>query len=201
MPRPALAKTGEEPHRRQDILDAAKRLFAEQGYQETSMRQIAQAVGIQQSSLYHHFAMKEDMLHAIVDDTIMQMPGRYAEIIRTGEGPRETLRAMIEFGFRETLRNAQVLAIIIHERKMLSANPRFSYVEETLREIERIWFGLLQDGMRQGVFRPGLNYHLVLRLMFDMAGSAVAWYRPNSRRYSLEDVIATQVELIFNGIC
>src|SRR5687768_8006525 len=47
--------------RRQEILDAAQALFAKRGFQGTSMRDIADAVGILGGSLYHHFQSKEAM--------------------------------------------------------------------------------------------------------------------------------------------
>ena len=76
------------------------------------------------------------------------------------------------------------MSIIIHETKLFARHPRFAYVEDTLREVERIWRGVLEDGVKRGVFRRELNLALVLRMILDLAGSAVEWYRPNSRRYS-----------------
>ena len=103
-------------------------------------------------------------------------------------------------GFRTSLKNREVMSILIHERKFFARHPRFAYVEETLREVERIWRGVLEDGVKRGVFRRELNLALVLRMILDLAGSAVEWYRPDDRRYSLDDVIDAQLEFIFHGI-
>ncbi|MGW0180286.1 TetR/AcrR family transcriptional regulator [Nocardia sp. NPDC003345] len=65
-----------EPRRRQghtpraEILDAAAELFTTKGYGNTSTRAIAEAVGIRQASLYHHFAAKDDILDALLGETI-----------------------------------------------------------------------------------------------------------------------------------
>jgi AcrR family transcriptional regulator len=65
-----------EPRRRQgqtpraEILDAAAELFTTNGYASTSTRGIADAVGIRQASLYHHFAAKDDILDALLADTV-----------------------------------------------------------------------------------------------------------------------------------
>lgn len=56
---------------REEILDAASRLFTEQGYAGTSTREIALAVGIKQASLYYHFASKEAMLAELMAGTVM----------------------------------------------------------------------------------------------------------------------------------
>jgi len=57
---------------RDEILDAAAELFTTQGYANTSTRRIADAVGIRQASLYHHFATKDDILDALLTGTVDQ---------------------------------------------------------------------------------------------------------------------------------
>src|SRR5579864_8918239 len=61
------------PGRRLAILEAARRRFAEFGFEATTVRQIADDVNILSGSLYHHFATKDDMLHEIVRDAVLQM--------------------------------------------------------------------------------------------------------------------------------
>lgn len=59
---------GEDP--REEILEAAARLFASAGYRQTSTKQIADAVGLRQASLFYYFAKKEDMLRVLLDRTV-----------------------------------------------------------------------------------------------------------------------------------
>lgn len=69
--RPRLAQRrrhGTTP--RAEILDAAAELFTTKGYANTSTRAVADAVGIRQASLYHHFAAKDDILDALLADTV-----------------------------------------------------------------------------------------------------------------------------------
>lgn len=65
----------EQPRRpggtaREQILDAAAELFTTAGYANTSTRRIADAVGVRQASLYHHFATKDDILDALLAGTV-----------------------------------------------------------------------------------------------------------------------------------
>ncbi|QLY32446.1 TetR/AcrR family transcriptional regulator [Nocardia huaxiensis] len=64
----ARRRAGQTP--RAEILDAAAELFTTKGYGSTSTRGIADAVGIRQASLYHHFASKDDLLDALLEETI-----------------------------------------------------------------------------------------------------------------------------------
>ncbi|WP_307828645.1 helix-turn-helix domain-containing protein [Antrihabitans sp. YC2-6] len=60
------------PTPRAEILDAAAELFTSRGYANTSTRRIADAVGIRQASLYHHFGTKDDILDALLAETIAE---------------------------------------------------------------------------------------------------------------------------------
>ncbi len=81
----------EQPRRpgktaREEILDAAAELFTTQGYASTSTRRIADAVGVRQASLYHHFATKDDILDALLTDTVDQ-PLQLVVALREDRGP------------------------------------------------------------------------------------------------------------------
>jgi len=81
----------EQPRRpggtaREQILDAAAELFTTQGYANTSTRRIAEAVGVRQASLYHHFATKDDILDALLAGTVDE-PLRVAAELLAGPGP------------------------------------------------------------------------------------------------------------------
>ena len=73
-PRGAYAKTG---HRRQEILRAAAEVFAERGYEASSMRQIAARVGMSETGLTHHFGGKTELLAAVLEAQAQQDQGRW----------------------------------------------------------------------------------------------------------------------------
>ena len=79
---PAAPLPTEDSSTRQRILDAALELFARQGFAATSVRELARAVGLRESSLYNHFAGKEAIFRALVD---AWGPAKSAERLR---GPR-----------------------------------------------------------------------------------------------------------------
>lgn len=71
---------------RDEILDAAAELFTTLGYASTSTRRIADAVGIRQASLYHHFATKDDILDALLAGTV-DTPLEFAATLLAESGP------------------------------------------------------------------------------------------------------------------
>ena len=80
---------------REEILDAAAELFTNLGYASTSTRRIADAVGVRQASLYHHFATKDDILDALLTGTVDQ-PLRLAGDLLRDDGPAaQRLHALV----------------------------------------------------------------------------------------------------------
>ena len=187
-------------NRREDILGIAARLFAEQGFDRTTMRQIAAESGIQAASLYHHFATKDDILHAVIRDFLLGLPAAYRAIIAENPGPDRAIRVFVAFALRIALENSTLLSIVIRERKALLDREGFDYAEAALREVRAIWLEVFQAGVAQAVFRADLNPHVVIRMMMDLVGSAAEWYRPDSGRYGFDDVIRTELGFIFGGI-
>ncbi|HEY9312045.1 MAG TPA: helix-turn-helix domain-containing protein [Williamsia sp.] len=71
---------------RDEIRDAAAELFTTRGYSGTSTRMIAEAVGIRQASLYHHFKTKDDILESLLQDTVL-VPLEQANALLDADGP------------------------------------------------------------------------------------------------------------------
>ncbi len=184
--------------RRDEILLVAAELFAAKGYEETTIREIGDAAGILSGSLYHHFQTKEEMLHDLLKGFVSMIP-EYQAIVDRGSPPKETMCAMIDLGLRTAVNNPHIVAITVHERKFLARHPTFAYVQTAWKDMSKIWYGVLQKGVEQGVVRNDLDLHLLLRMINDLIAAAVDWYRPGGR-YSIDKIIHTQIALIFGGI-
>ena len=95
-------KRGEGHTRREEILQAAKELFLELGYEATTIRRIADRVGVSAPALYLYFQDKEQMMLALCDQTFAVLIASIAEIENTVTDPRERIRrfgeAYLKFG-------------------------------------------------------------------------------------------------------
>ncbi|SDZ49611.1 TetR/AcrR family transcriptional regulator [Herbiconiux ginsengi] len=101
---------------RERILHAASKLFLSQGYAATSTRDIAHAAGIRQPSLYHHFATKADILHAVALATV-EPSLRKAEELASDEKltPHDRLMGLVDFDVRllwESDRSSSAFALV-----------------------------------------------------------------------------------------
>ena len=94
-----------ERHRaslRQEILEAASRLFVEEGFQRVTMRRIAERIEYSPTTIYLHFKDKNELLAAVCDETFAQLTAKIERIRRSAPTPmaylREGLRTYVEFG-------------------------------------------------------------------------------------------------------
>ena len=85
-------RRGEGHTRREEILQAAKELFLEEGYDATTIRRIADRVGISAPALYLYFRDKEALMLALCDQTFAHLIAAIGEIEKTVQDPLERIR-------------------------------------------------------------------------------------------------------------
>jgi TetR/AcrR family transcriptional regulator, cholesterol catabolism regulator len=90
----SASRAPRQDNRRQQLLDAAARLFRERGYHVTSMRDIARAVGMLSCSIYYHFSSKEEMLLAVYEEGLRHI----AERVDAAVAKRDNAWARLEAG-------------------------------------------------------------------------------------------------------
>ncbi len=156
LPRkPMLRKPrGQGASRRGEILDAAKRLFIEEGFANATMRRIAAEVGVSPTALYLHFADKEAILQAIADDyfseLLLKLEGTRGTEGATLQRLRDGLRAYMDFG----LERIAEYRLTFQSRTMRAGAPpcpdsdpadmSFAILEHSVAEL-----------VAKGLFRPG----------------------------------------------
>lgn len=186
-------------NRRDELLAIAARLFAEKGFKNTTVRDIADAAGILSGSLYHHFDSKESMVDEILSTFQDELFGRYDAILLGGDDPRSKLEQAVQVSFEAIDRHRDEVAIFQNEAAYLGTFERFAYLAERNRQSREVWITLLDDGVRAGVLRSDLDVELTYRFLRDTVWVAVAWYRPGGKL--THEVIASQyLTILLDGI-
>lgn len=130
------------PFRRDQILQAAVRLFNERGYHETGMNDIGAAVGITGPGIYRHFKNKQAILETALLEAGERMTERVHEITTTSASPRETLERLVD-NYIETLLDYPALStMVMAERRVLSETTRL-WVARHLRLHVEEWVNAL----------------------------------------------------------
>ncbi|MET9229078.1 TetR/AcrR family transcriptional regulator [Lentzea sp. NPDC003310] len=185
--------------RRAQLLELAAQMFADRGYGQTTVRDIADAAGILSGSLYHHFDSKESMVDEILRTFLDELFSSYREIVEAGFGPKQTLKALVVASFESIDTRHAAVAIYQNEAKHLTGLERFSYIDDRSVEFRKLWTVLLEEGISAGVFRADLDVDVAYRFIRDTVWVAVRWYRPDGG-LSAESVADQYLAILLDGI-
>jgi AcrR family transcriptional regulator len=181
------------------LLELAATMFAQRGLRATTVRDIADGAGILSGSLYHHFSSKEEMVDEVLRGFLDRLFGRYQEIIDTEINPLERLRGLFMASFDAIERHHAHVVIYQDEAKHLSAQPRFSYIDDLNRRQRKMWVDVLTEGIEQGYFRQDLDVDLVYRFIRDTTWVSVRWYQPGGP-LTAEQVGRQYLAIVLGGI-
>ncbi|MEP9365213.1 TetR/AcrR family transcriptional regulator [Nocardioides sp. CN2-186] len=194
-----MPESAPQATRRDELLEIAAGLFAEKGFKNTTVRDIADSAGILSGSLYHHFDSKESMVDEILRTFQEELFGQYDEILASDAPPLAQLEQAVLVSFEAIDKHRDEVAIFQNEAAYLLTFDRFSYLADRNQQSREVWLTLLQNGIDAGVLRKDLDLELTYRFIRDTVWVAVSWYRPGGRRTHTE--IARQyLSILLEGI-
>jgi TetR/AcrR family transcriptional regulator, cholesterol catabolism regulator len=185
--------------RRSELLGIAGRLFAQRGFTNTTVRDIADAAGILSGSLYHHFDSKESMVDELLSTFQTALFASYDEILARDVDARGKIDAIVRASFDAIDQHPDEVAIFQNDAAYLQQFDRFAYLGEHNRRFRALWVDLLAEGVRTGVLRPDLDAELVFRFIRDTVWVAVRWYRPGGP-LTAQDVADQYLTILLDGI-
>ncbi|MFJ4683400.1 TetR/AcrR family transcriptional regulator [Streptomyces sp. NPDC091377] len=199
MPTQKKPQVTAAPERRRELLHTAAEVFAEQGYNATTVRKIADHAGMLAGSLYYHFDSKESMLEEILRTFLDELWDGYDTVLQAGLDPRTTLEALVTESFREIDRHRAAVAIYQKEARHLVTHERFEFLAESQRRFEKAWLTTLERGVTDRVFRADLDVRLTYRFVRDTVWVAASWYRPGGQ-HSPEEIARQYLSMVLDGI-
>jgi AcrR family transcriptional regulator len=185
--------------RRDELLAIAAGLFAERGFKNTTVRDIADAAGILSGSLYHHFDSKESMVDELLDTFQTDLWEKYDAIEASDLTPKGKLEAVVRASFEAIGEHRNEVAIFQNDALFLATFERFGYLIERNRKFRSLWTGLLEAGVASGELRADLEVALVYRFLRDTVWVAVRWYRPGGS-LTPADVADQYLAILLEGI-
>ena len=164
--------------RRRAILDTAAALFARKGVAATTVREIADEVGILSGSLYHHFESKEAMVDEVIASFFEELRARYKEVLASDADARTRLHALVLASLEVGQAHPHAIGIYQNDVNYLSSLERFAYLGSNAREVQASWLAVINAGVAEGVFRRDIDSKIAYRLMRDALWLSVRWFKP-----------------------
>lgn len=191
-------RRGRPGYDQETVLRRAVELFNRQGYDATSMGDIAKDLGLTKSAIYHHVPSKEHLLAAALDEALGELTTAIDEATDATAGTSAAVRleAVVH-------RSVQILIDHLPAVTLLLRVRGNSDVElDALRRRRRLDLqlaGLVAAAADEGAVRSDMAPELVSRLLFGLVNSLIEWYRTDGSVDS--DALATAVaEMAFHGL-
>jgi AcrR family transcriptional regulator len=181
--RPALRARYDE--RRQALIDAAAKLFAERGYEATSIGDLSEATGLAAGGIYHYTSSKEGLLIAICDELLDPLLEQARAIAATDATPAEHLRELVRAWLLHIERHIPHMLVFGQERHTIEREPQWRAVRRKRKQFEQILDGVLLAGEADGSMAFD-DRGLTLLALLGMVNYAPQWLRPNGRRSAEE---------------
>jgi AcrR family transcriptional regulator len=138
--------------RRTEILDAAVHLFAERGYQQTEMQNLADRVGVGKGTLYRYFPSKDSLFLAAADRVMVRMREAVDAAIGGIDDPIERIRVAIRSFLQFFSERPERVEILFQERAHFKDRKKPTFIQHREVNVER-WRALYRDLISQGRLR------------------------------------------------
>jgi AcrR family transcriptional regulator len=171
--------------RREEITRAAARLFAERGYHGTSLADVAEALGIQKPSLYHHIASKEDLLWEVAWAGAEAFQTALDQVPESAT-PTGKIRLALRGHLAVVAEQLDVATVFTREWRSLEGERRARFVAERRRYEGRIR-DLFREGVERGELRSDLDLATGALLFLSAANWAYTWLRPGADTVEIAD--------------
>jgi AcrR family transcriptional regulator len=172
--RPALRARYDR--RRAEVVNAAARVFAERGYEATTMEDLSEATGLAAGGLYHYIGSKDQLLFDICAELLDPLLADAHAIVAEGAPPEETLRRLVRVWVDHVARHRDHMRVFQQERQLIERGPRWRAVRGSRKEFERVLEGVLEAG---GFVHP--DRRIALEALLAMINALPQWFRPRGR--------------------
>ena len=163
---------------RNDVVQAAGRLFAEHGYHGTSMRDLGKELGLLGSSLYSHVESKQDLLVEVVEEGARLFEASAERAIASNESATDRLSSLIAGHIEVVVRNIDVARTYLNEARMLDVGHR-SRVLGARDHYEGVFREVIAQGVADGDFREGADPKMASIFILSMLNATERWFHPS----------------------
>jgi AcrR family transcriptional regulator len=171
---------------KEQILKAATNLFASKGFDATSVRNIAEKVGLSVPGMFHYFSSKEEILYEIM--TVIM------EIYSADIDPIEKLSEICKFYVQQYAGHKHQLTILISERKSLIPEHQQICIKKERNYVKALK-NLFEELAKKKLLKP-IDHSILAFIFFGMVHWTYQWYNPKSKR----GIGPNQLGIIFNEV-
>ncbi len=165
--------------RKEQVIRSAAELFREKGYAASSMRDLAQKLGIEAASLYSHIKSKEEILQSLCFDMAAEFRKSLEEVEKQKVSASEKLKNGIIGHIQVMAKDLIASAVFMNEHRHLSQPYLRDFLLLRINYINR-FKDIIEEGMRKGEFKDNIDKKLAVMTLFSSLNWMPQWYDPHS---------------------
>ena len=196
----AVSRRDASPGPKRDaILRAAIDVFAERGYFNAQVADVARAAGVAAGTVYLYFKSKDDLLVSIFERSMRESLTAGREAVADLSDPRERLRRLAR-GHLARLGSDRNLAVVFQVELRQSTKFMERFSSTLLRDYLGLLRDAIADGQRSGVFRSDIKPTLAAKALFGALDEMATNWILSKRRYALDADADAIVDLFVDGV-
>ena len=165
--------------RKEQVIRMAAELFREKGYAASSMRDLAQKLGIEAASLYSHIKSKEEILQSLCFDMAAEFRKSLDEVEKLQTTASDKLTRGIIGHIQVMSRDLTASAVFMNEHRHLSQPFLREFLLLRINYINRFKV-IIENGVQSGEFKAGIDRKLAVMTLFSSLNWMPMWYDPTS---------------------
>lgn len=186
-----------EKNKKSEIKKAGINLFYKKGYYATGMSDIARLAGIRKSSIYHHYANKEDILIDIYNSTMEELLTSLNDCLQKTAGAENRIRAAISCHILFHIRLQKEAIIADSELRGLTSH-NYKAIIQLRDEYESKFQSVIQEGIHENIFAQ-TDVKVISYAIIAMCTSVCTWFK-RSGRMTKEEVANLYADFIMKGL-
>jgi AcrR family transcriptional regulator len=193
----ARIKTEKNGSRKDVIVRKAATLFREKGYKAASMRDLAEAVGVEAASLYNHIKSKSELLHELVFNVANRFVLKIDEIESEPISSLKKMEKILRFHIVEMIYNYEEVYVSDREWKHLS-DPYLSNYQNQRRVYRKRLAAIIEEGIRNKEIKP-IDAPTVVLIFLHAVSGIESWHR-STKKISAEELELNMVAILIDGL-
>ncbi len=193
----AKIKSNRTSTRKDIIVAKAAKLFREKGYSATSMRDLAEHVGVEAASLYNHISSKAEILQDICFRVATKFVLFIEEIDASNRSALDKIEAILRFHIRQMIENYEEVYVSDREWKHLT-DPYLSNMQSQRRAYRQRMGSIIEEGMRRGEIKP-IDASTAVLIMLHAVSGIESWHR-SKRKIEGDKLEDNMVKILVGGL-
>ncbi len=185
--------------KREAILRAATRIFAEKGFFNAKVADIAKAAGVADGTVYLYFKNKDDVLHSLFDRAMEKFIAEGLRELAALDRPEDKLRRIAQLHL-ERLGADRELAIVFQVELRGSIKFMQEFSATGFAEYLDIIRGTIEDGQKSGAFRPDLKPIVCAKMLYGALDEMVTNWILSNKRYPLTPMADEVLKVFLGGL-